>query len=74
MKLHREKALREILASEDLIETAVHGQTAHALAERQRQEELEARRQAEMDAAGRWMNARQRRQLRKTLERQAQED
>jgi hypothetical protein len=74
MKLHREKALREILASEDLIETAVHGRTAHELAELERKEALEARRQAEMDAAGRWMNSRQRRNLRKTLERQTQED
>jgi hypothetical protein len=71
MKLHREKALREILASEDTIETAVNGQTA----QEQRQAGYAARREAELDALGRWMNSKQRRNLRKTLERaNAQED
>jgi vacuolar-type H+-ATPase subunit H len=62
MKLHREAALREILASEDAIDEAING------SEKSRREAYyEARRQAEMDAAGRYMNSQQRRQLRKHL-------
>lgn len=69
MKLHRCK-----IASEDTIERLLYGVTAQEVRVAEEAERLRLRREAEYNAAGRWLSAVERRTRRKLAKRLAEDE